>query len=228
MNNYLYNHYKGKYRVLADYDWETKNFPRDEQGNIDEDFNDFYIPGKKNVQIRHSHRNILGCYIFSISSARNILASIYEQELNKTAPKKLETIANELINNDIIINITYYDGEILFMFKNIYLNKWADILKLKKSGANISPLSSKNLPKSDYIINKKDEEKYKTLLINYNKTQKMLIVKKSVKTITDKLTKKQKIEMKKLNMKPKQYIHYIGKWDKLLEEIKKEVKNANM
>ena len=114
------------------------------------------------------------------------------------------------------------------MFKNIYLNKWADILKLKKSGANISPLSSKNLPKSDYIINKKDEEKYKTLLINYNKTQKMLIVKKSVKTITDKLTKKQKIEMKKLNMKPKQYIHYIGKWDKLLEEIKKEVKNANM
>lgn len=228
MNNYLYNHYKGKYRVLADYDWETKNFPRDEQGNIDGDFNDFYIPGKKNVQIRHSHHNILGCYIFSISSARNILASIYEQELNKTAPKKLEKIADELLNNDIIIDITYYDGEILFMFKNIYLDKWADIFKLKKSGANISPLSSKNLPQSDYIIDKEDEEKCKTLLINCDKTQKMLIVKKAVKTIANKFTKKQNIEMKKLNMKSKQYIHYIGKWDKLLEEIKKEIKNANM
>ena len=114
------------------------------------------------------------------------------------------------------------------MFKNIYLDKWADIFKLKKSGANISPLSSKNLPQSDYIIDKEDEEKCKTLLINCDKTQKMLIVKKAVKTIANKFTKKQNIEMKKLNMKSKQYIHYIGKWDKLLEEIKKEIKNANM
>ena len=115
-----------------------------------------------------------------------------------------------------------------YMFKNVYLDKWADIFKLKKSGANISPLSSKNLPQSDYIIDKEDEEKCKVLLINCDKTQKMLIVKKAVKTITNKFTKKQNIEMKKLNMKPKQYIHYIGKWDKLLEEIKKETKNANM
>jgi hypothetical protein len=29
-------------------------------------------------------------------------------------------------------------------------------------------------------------------------------------------------------MKPKQYIHYIGKWDKLLNEIRKEIKNVWM
>jgi hypothetical protein len=27
-------------------------------------------------------------------------------------------------------------------------------------------------------------------------------------------------------MKPKQYIHYIGKWDKLLDEIRKEIKDV--
>ena len=78
----------------------------------------------------------------------------FERELNKDAPKKIEAIAQSLIDNNIIIDITYYDGEILFTFKNIHLDNWADIFKLKKSGANISPLSLKNLPKSEYVINK--------------------------------------------------------------------------
>lgn len=226
MNNYLYKHYKGKYRVLADYDIETNDFPRDEQGNIDEDFNDFYIPGKKNVQIRHAGNNKLGCYIFSTTLGRNILASIYERELNKNPPKKINTLADELIKENIITEITYYDGEILFIFPASYLEQWHDIFKLKKTGANISPLSSKNLPKSQYVINKKDEEEYNTLLKDLNKQQKLLITKRATNNITSKFTKKQKAEMRQLCMKPKQYIHYIGKWDKLLNEIRKEIKNV--
>jgi hypothetical protein len=226
MNNYLYKHYKGKYRVLADYDIETNDFPRDEQGNIDEDFNDFYIPGKKNVQIRHAGNNKLGCYVFSTTLGRNILASIYERELNKNPPKKINTLADELIKENIITEITYYDGEILFIFPASYLEQWHDIFKLKKTGANISPLSSKNLPKSQYVINKKDEEEYNTLLKDLNKQQKLLITKRATNNITSKFTKKQKAEMRQLCMKPKQYIHYIGKWDKLLNEIRKEMKNV--
>lgn len=226
MNNYLYKHYKGKYRVLADYDIETNDFPRDEQGNIDEDFNDFYIPGKKNVQIRHAGNNKLGCYVFSTTLGRNILASIYERELNKNPPKKINTLADELIKENIITEITYYDGEILFIFPASYLEQWHDIFKLKKTGANISPLSSKNLPKSQYVINKKDEEEYNTLLKDLNKQQKLLITKRATNNITSKFTKKQKTEMRQLCMKPKQYIHYIGKWDKLLNEIRKEIKNV--
>lgn len=226
MNNYLYKHYKGKYRVLADYDIETNDFPRDEQGNIDEDFNDFYIPGKKNVQIRHAGNNKLGCYVFSTTLGRNILASIYERELNKNPPKKINTLADELIKENIITEITYYDGEILFIFPASYLEQWHDIFKLKKTGANISPLSSKNLPKSQYVINKKDEEEYNTLLKDLNKQQKLLITKRATNNITSKFTKKQKTEMRQLCMKPKQYIHYIGKWDKLLNEIRKEITNV--
>lgn len=226
MNNYLYNHYKGKYRVLADYNLDTNDFPRNEQGNIDESFEDFYIPGKKNIQIRHAGGNVLGCYIFSNTLGRNVLALIYEQELNKEPPKKMSDIADELIAKNIILNITYYDGEILFMFKNKYLDNWANILKLKKSGANISPLSSKNLPKSDYIINSSDEKAYNDLFENLNKVTKLKISKMAIASLTNKFTKKQKAEMKKLCMKPKQYIHYIGKWDKLLDIIRKEITNA--
>lgn len=54
----------------------------------------------------------------------------------------------------------------------------------------------------------------------------MQIAKRATATITSKFTKKQKEEMRKLCMKPKQYIHYIGKWDKLLDEIRKEIKDV--
>ena len=226
MSNYLYQHYKGKYRVLAEYDSDTNDFPRNEQGNIDEDFNDFYIPGKKNVRIVHASGNILGCYVFSATLGRNILANIYEVELNQTAPSKAEKIAKLLIDNNIIEEFTPYDGEILFTFKTKHLDDWANIFKLKKSGANISPLSPKNLPKSDYVINSKDEKEYNKLFNGLEKTQKMQIAKRATATITSKFTKKQKEEMRKLCMKPKQYIHYIGKWDKLLDEIRKEIKNV--
>ena len=225
MDNYLYKHYKGKYRVLADYDTTTNDFPRNEKGNIDEDFADFYIPGRKNVQIRHGDRDNLGCYIFSNTLARNILAAIYEKEIKKNAPKKMETIASKLLEKNIITDITYYDGEILFMFKNSHLDNWHNIFRLKKSGANISPTSPKNLPKSEYIINKNDEARYNILFNNLNKTQKMQIARKSVNNIIEKFTKKQKAEMKTLCMKPKQYIHYIGKWNKLINEVRKEINN---
>lgn len=225
MSNYLYEHYKGKYRVLADYDIETNDFPRDEQGNIDSDFNDFYIPGKKNVQIRHAGRDRLGCYIFSIGIGRNILTDIYELETNKKAPKKLEALSDLMIKENIIEDITLYDGELLFIFKASHIDDWAKIFKLKTSGAKISPLSNKNLPKSDYIINKDDEDKYNSILSSLSKTEKMLLAKRAVSQLTSKFTKKNMTEMKQLGMKPKQYIHYKGMWDKLLNELQKEINN---
>ena len=55
----------------------------------------------------------------------------------------------------------------------------------------------------------------------------MQVAKHATANITNKFTKKQKAEMKQLCMKPKQYIHYIGKWDKLLDEVRKEISNVN-
>lgn len=232
--NYLYNKYKGKYRVLADYDLDTNDFPRDDSGNIDPDFNDFYIPGKKGVQIRHSYRDILGCYALGTSAklGNNILKQIYTKEFNKepteykSTDKTMTRIEIELIKASIIIEVTHYDDGILFTFNSKHLDDWANIFKLKTSGANISPLSSKNLPKSDYKIPSKDENKYKELLPkNMDNIKKAQAVKKATKTIQSKFNKKQENEMKKLCMKPRQYIHYINMWEDWLTEISKELKN---
>lgn len=35
MSRYLWTKYKGIYRVIADYDESTNDFPRDDEGNID-------------------------------------------------------------------------------------------------------------------------------------------------------------------------------------------------
>lgn len=227
MNNYLYQHYKGKYRVLADYDLDTNDFPRDETGAVDNDFNDFYIQGKKGVQIRHAGYDNLGCYAFGTGMGNNLLRAIYMKEVGKEPPKKPETMASKMIDLGLITDVTFYDGELLFIFKAHYLDDWASIFKLRTSGASISPLSPKNLPKSDYVIPEEDEAKYNSLLpSDATAMDKAGITKRATQTIRAKFTKKQEAEMKKLCMKPKQYIHYIGKWDKLLKEVEKEVNNG--
>lgn len=227
MSDYLFSHYKGKYRVLADYDLETNDFPRDEKGNIDSDFNDFYIPGKKGVQIRHAGRDKLGCYIFSIGIGRNILTDIYKKESTHSPSKKLETLMENMVKEKIIEDYTLYDGEILFIFKAEHLQDWDKIFKLKTSGAKISPLSTKNLPKSDYIIDEEDEKKYNDIVSTLTKNEKLSVPRRAIGNITDKLSKKNKQEMKQLNMKPKQYLHYKGMWDKVLKELQKEIDNEH-
>ena len=226
MSNYLYDHYKGKYRVLADYDLETNDFPRTEDGNIDPDFNDFYLSCRKGVQIRHAGRDKLGVYIFSNGIARNILTEIYERESQHKAPKKLETLVEHAIDEGIIEEATLYDGEVLFIFKAMHLDDWADIFKIKTSGAKISPLSSKNLPKSKYVISKEDEKTYSDILNTVPKDKRLAISRVAMNNIVNSLSATKRKEMKALGMKAKQYINYIGAWDKLLKELKKEIDNG--
>lgn len=227
MSDYLYQHYKGKYRVLADYDLDTNDFPRDDNGNIDPDFNDFYMPGKKGVQIRHAGRDKLGCWAFGTGMGNNLLKAIYKKEFNKEPPAKSSTVEKHLLDEGIIIDVTHYDGELLFIFKAEHIDDWADIFKLKHSGANISPLSPKNLPKSAYLIPEEDEVKYKKLWPdNMEAMAKAKIARNAMGNIKDKFTKKQLAEMKRLCMKPRQYVHYLGMWDKFLEAVEKEINNG--
>lgn len=229
MNNYLYQHYKGKYRVLANYDLDTNDFPRDEHGCIDDDFNDFYMPGKKGIEIRHAGRDNLGCYVIGNSTqlGNNILRAIYKKELGKEPPKKNETMEKHLLNENIITSVTHYDDGILFIFKAEHIDDWANIFKLKHNGASISPLSSKNLPKSTYIIPEEDEAKYKALFPkDMEAIDKAQISNRSMKQMKEKFTKKQEAEMKRLCMKPRQYVHYLGKWGDLLKIVEKEINNV--
>ena len=53
MDLYLTNKFKGTYRVLAELDEVTNDFVRDDKGNIDESFSDFYIKCQGGVKIKH-------------------------------------------------------------------------------------------------------------------------------------------------------------------------------
>ena len=61
-NNMINNMYRylekfiGTYRVMAEYDLQTNDFPRDEEGNIDKSFEDLYIPCSRGKSvIKHTY-----------------------------------------------------------------------------------------------------------------------------------------------------------------------------
>jgi hypothetical protein len=132
MSNYL-TKYKGKFRVIAHYDLETLDYPRDSQGEIDDTFSDIYITCSKGNQIYHYGGSVLVGYIPSLKRGRRII--------------------NELLSEhpDVITDIIENDLEIEFKFNAKHIDIIAEKLKAKTIGCNISPFSVKNLPKIDYI-----------------------------------------------------------------------------
>ena len=226
MSNYLFENYKGKYRVLADYDWDTMDYPRDNNDNIDSTFNDFYISGSKGIQVWHAGRNKLGCYIESKGAAlaNSKIREIYKREFSKEC-SDIKKVEKELLENGILLDVTHYDNGALIIFKADKLDDWADIFKLHTNGANISPLSSKNLPKSNYKIPIETEQEYNNCFENINdKNIKMRIALNAAAKMKDRLTKAQKTDMKKQCMKIKQYAHYAGLWNKYIKILEEEVK----
>ena len=81
--------YCGQFRVKADIDQTTNDFPRDEQGNIDSSFDDFYIPCASGSKIRHYGQKTLLYYCTSIGKFRNILKKIYEDKIGSLDKHKI-------------------------------------------------------------------------------------------------------------------------------------------
>ena len=66
--SYMYRYllkYVGTYRVKADYDYATEDFPRTADGGIDASFDDLYIPCVKGI-IKHTYlgNDILSCCFY--------------------------------------------------------------------------------------------------------------------------------------------------------------------
>lgn len=92
-------------------------------------------------------------YIPSIGRGRNIIQKIQET------------------NPSIIYNIEETDEEILFEFKYVNSDKIIPLLKPRTNGANISPFSSKNLPRNnEYRIPDEALGEYKGIIQNVPKT----------------------------------------------------------
>lgn len=242
MANYLYKKYKGEFRVKADYDLSTNDFPRDKQGNIDSSFDDFYIPCANGSKIRHYEQNILLYYCPSIGRFRNILKKIYEDKIgnldkftttNKFKDKEItsynyESIYKDLFDKQIILYIEEYENEGEFRFKTNLMDYIAELVKARTSGANISPLSTKNLPSAKYNIPEEDLIKYRKIIEVLEKREMYLLAqwtKKFDEVIQSKKGKKYDInaERKRSCLTGKEYIHSIGLFDGYLEFLLQQV-----
>lgn len=200
--------YKGIYRLRTEIDKKTNTFPREYNGEFAT--NDVYIDCHKNIRIHHYGKSILEAYIPSLGRGRNIVKAI-----------------NQELGDDIIFHIEETDEEVLFRFHSKNMDKLEKYLKPKTNGADRSPFSTKNLPKSKYIIPDEDLVGYKKVIEKIPKNQLITIVHRTNNFLQSLVTKKNtweniKSDMALKGLKGKEYIHSIGKWEEYIECLRKE------
>lgn len=248
--SFMIDKFKGKYRLRAPYDLFTNQFPRDLNGTFSD--NDIYIDCGNGIQIFYFGHGVLKAYIPSLGRGRNIIKTIYSDFVKPIEDsdyftviereKDGETITTNSFNyealykdnelNKIINNIVETDEEVLFKFKWDMMEKFEKYFKPKTSAASRSPFSSKNLPKANYNIPEEDVIKYKEISSKLPKEDALkigFITKDYIKTL---VTKKNKLEdikadMKKKCLKSKEYIHSIGKWNDYLNYLDSEINKLN-
>lgn len=243
--------YVGTYRVKADYDLDTKDYPRLENGDLDPSFDDLYIVCKNDIKIRHGVGNVLSCHIPSKQRGINILKKIYTNKifdkLPNGVPLKDDTyykkLCTELTDKEVLVSAEVLDYEVYFEFKTNMLEYIAKLIGASNYGARIQPFSSKNLPKEPYKIPEKDLKLYKesikglpvkTVVIN-GKPREMVdgfVVKSLNKEFDDIIiasqSKKFNIDKdrKSKGLKGKEYIHSWGSdmWKRYCDYLKEAAK----
>lgn len=220
--------YKGIYRLMAHIDQNTNDFPRDERGNIDSD--DVYIKCAYGNQIYHYGRSTLMAYIPSTGRGHNILYALAKELCGVKERIPYEELYLLLEQQGEIWDIVENDKEIEFKFSAKDIELIAKYLKPQTGGANISPFSSRNLPKRKYDIGSTDLQEYREI-INKIPEGNILIIKNLTSQFLSDILKKDKVyrrvdinaDMKKKMLKGKEYIHYIGKWNEYIKFLKENI-----
>lgn len=220
MSNYMMK-YKGSYRLLPVIDQSTNDFPRDSNGNIEDDL-EIYVSCQNGNRIEYyglndSRRAVLLAYVPSLGRGRNIKKALKKQG----------------------VDILFYDEsdeEVLFHFNATDIETVATLLKAKTSGANISPMSKRNLPKVRFELPEEDMAAYKDIVDKVDKNDKLLIHRITTEFLDNVLAKElrpkgtrkpydYKTEMKKLKLASdsKGYIWTKELWNEYLEFLEKEI-----
>ena len=230
MFRYLERHYVGKYRVKARYDEYTGDFPRNENGGIDESFDEQYIPCKRG-EIRHTYKNtrgkdILVWYCSGTGKGRNVYKEIKEaypdiylevdEELDKHGlpdfvedcmiyfdAKDIEKIATIVCPSTYGASIPDFVEDCMIYFDAKDIEKIATIVCPSTYGASIRPYSIRNLPKTPYTIPEENLQKYKDIVKKSNmETMEFAI---AMRTINKEFSQAQD---DKVTKKKKDYIHF--------------------
>lgn len=226
--------YKGQYRVKPHLDQSTNDFPRNDDGSIDSSYDDIYIKCANGSQIYHFGHSTLVAYIPSIGRAHNIIISI-AKELKliseDTESRDYEILYSKLNDAGTIFDIHEYDSEVEFKFNAKNMDLVAKYLKPQTMGTDISPFSTKNLPKKNYEIPSENIKEYREIIDSIPEGNKLLIsilTKRFMSQMMEKDTKLYreiniKADMKKRMLKGKEYIHSMGYWDKYLSYLRKNI-----
>lgn len=232
MSRYLMK-YKGQYRIKPNLDLKLNDVPRDENGNIDSSYDDIYIKCANGAQIYHFGRATLVAYIPSIGRGHNILIDI-AKELNLIRTdenfRNYEVLYKMLNENKTVFDIVETDEEVEFKFNAKNIELIAKYLKPQTSGADISPFSPRNLPKSSYCIPAEDLEEYLKITKDIPKSDK-LIISRITKEFLDNILSKDKLyksidiktDMRQKCLKNKEYIHSMNYWKQYLKYLEKEL-----
>lgn len=218
--NYIMR-YKGRYRLKCEIDQNTGDFPRREDGSI-EDI-DVYVSCQHDNRIYcYGHINNtkpvwLLAYIPSIKRGRNILEALKEKDVE-------------------LVDISENDKEVEFKFKAADIEIVAELMKAKTSGCNISPFSIKNLPKSDVEIPTEEIARYKEITSVIPKTDLLLIsrltneflenvLQKDIRRTTQNKKYDYRSDIKKVKMarQVKEFIWTKNYWNKYLDYLEKEI-----
>lgn len=220
MSHYLMK-YKGTYRVLPVLDEVYHDLPRDTYGNINHDEVELYIACQYGNKITEygkdsSNRMILKAYIPSIGRGRNIKKAMDAKNIPYT--DYFET-----------------DEEVEFRFKAKDIAMIAELVKVITKGANVSPFSNKNLPKSDVEIPSMEIERYKSVIAEVQNDDLLVIHRITNDFLTNFIERKCRktegknfdisTDMKKMKMKrmTKEYIWTKGYWEEYLNFLQKKI-----
>jgi len=206
--SYYLSKYKGQYRLLAPYDLQTNDFPREPDGSLCT--SDVYIKCTNKCQIFYYGKGILEFYCPSLGRGRNIIRAIK---------------ADGLIDN--ILSVRESDEEVIIQFYDKNFSKLVSYFQPLTSGASISPFSIKNLPKTKYTIPEEDLQKYNAIVEPSGLSYLALghLCKEFINSLATKKRPKEVIvaDMRQRGLKGKDYIHSVGLWDKYLKFVTKKV-----
>ena len=213
--SYLTDKFKGKYRLKVPINKATNDFSRKLNGTY-EDI-DMFIECQYGNKVFHFGGSILQAYVPSIGRGHNVIKAIKEQ-----------------FHGDIIFDIEETDSEILFKFNYKDSDNIIPLLKPKTNGANISPFSSKNLPRNkEYKIPDEEFSIYKEIVAKIPSERILTLTHSTNHYLKSLATKKNtwdniRADMKLKGLKGKEYIHSIGKWSEYIEYLRKEISECQM
>lgn len=219
MSNRYMMKYKGKYRLLTPIDQETNDFPRTPNGDVEEDL-EIYITCQHGSKIyaygTDGHKEMqLAAYVPSLGRGRNVRKAMDKEKIEYYAYDET-------------------DEEVRFLFSSNDIEKVAKLLKAKISGANISPMSKRNLPKNKSVqIPDEDMKRYRDITSSLGK-DKMFSIKSVNKSFMDNVLAKKlkenprarkpfdyKADMRKLMLagKTREYVWVKGLWKEYVDYL---------